>query len=346
MSEVRQAITQYLTDHSQPCEKFAPDKLTSREKPLMTRMQDPLDSAVSGPIGRLPKEIGKLAQADYDATVAAANSNPLMEAMPVAAIPAGDLVPDSVYPVLQAAVTKALPGASKKKDRDQAMLALAAATRPSDAAHIRPALVAKLRDAVKAKYKGAEQIEMLRRFDATFARCDAEQPDPRLLELYVAYGNGGASCVSCHDMAGSSASIPAEWSAWQTKTPVAPTTQPTPDFATQPTGIPAGPRRWYVNSVFNHDAHRSMNCLECHAQAPTSELTSDVLSPNITWQGFKHDMSGITQRSCFECHHTEDASGPGAAANCTECHAFHDRTREHLPASAPPAPAQVASAKP
>jgi predicted CXXCH cytochrome family protein len=83
---------------------------------------------------------------------------------------------------------------------------------------------------------------------------------------------------------------------------------------TGPDGLPQFeptrvPERWFSRSVFSHDSHRMLQCVECHGQARTSERTSDVLLPN--------------QQSCVRCHQ------PGLArSDCVECHRYHDRSRE------------------
>ena len=102
-----------------------------------------------------------------------------------------------------------------------------------------------------------------------------------------------------------------------------------------------------------------MNCVECHAAALNSEKTSDVLSPDLQWEGLRFKPGSTTvmesaTRSCMECHHEANEHGQGAPANCTECHGFHDRTKERpaeaIPADVlngvPPGKGEVAAAKP
>jgi hypothetical protein len=79
----------------------------------------------------------------------------------------------------------------------------------------------------------------------------------------------------------------------------------------EPTGIPKdAPRRWFEHSIFRHDAHRMLGCVECHAQANRSEATGDLLLPAIA--------------TCHRCH-TPKA---GARTDCVECHQYHDRKKE------------------
>jgi hypothetical protein len=79
-----------------------------------------------------------------------------------------------------------------------------------------------------------------------------------------------------------------------------------PDVAA--TGIP---QRWLPHSHFDHGAHRSLACTECHTATRSTE-TKDVLLPSIT--------------TCRECHR----GLAGARSGCVECHLYHDpvRTRD------------------
>jgi hypothetical protein len=83
---------------------------------------------------------------------------------------------------------------------------------------------------------------------------------------------------------------------------------------------PQIPDRWLAHAEFTHDAHRLLNCRECHANADTSELTSDILVPGI-------DL-------CRRCHSDlAEAVGTGlekAASRCVDCHSYHDRAAESL----------------
>jgi hypothetical protein len=70
-----------------------------------------------------------------------------------------------------------------------------------------------------------------------------------------------------------------------------------------PTCMPA---RWLPHSRFDHGAHRSLSCAECHKAAQSTE-TKDVLLPSIA--------------TCRECHH---GRAGGARTGCVECHVYHD----------------------
>ena len=164
---------------------------------------------------------------------------------------------------------------------------------------------------------------------------DAAKPDPDVLEFQVAR-LAQYSCAYCHSMndgdvpgvfrlKGFAAAAPGGGTTGTSTEPsaatptTAPATQPSTPMllATLPTGIPSNsPRRWFVGSVFDHDAHRAMKCLECHGQAPVSADTSQVLMP--------------VRDSCVQCHHSPTSASRGAGADCQTCHLYHDRSRERL----------------
>jgi hypothetical protein len=69
--------------------------------------------------------------------------------------------------------------------------------------------------------------------------------------------------------------------------------------------------RWLPHAEFDHQAHQMVQCASCHANAPESRETSDVLIPGV--------------QSCQQCHR----SGKDAAeARCFECHTYHDWSKE------------------
>jgi hypothetical protein len=312
LGQIRRLILAYVTNPSAPWLKMAPDRPGPREKPLNDRMI----SALNVP-------------ADYsdavDAVTRAVKAAPLSAGADLTAAP----LPAELQARLLAAAAK-LPGnVVPAADRKKLAAALAATTQP--AVHLRPLVISRLRAAAAAGTSGGEKQKILAEFDAVFARYNQDTPDPRLLEMYVVYANDANSCVKCHAMEGDAAGAAEEWMSLSSPAKTAAASV----FRTTPTGIPAGPRRWYVNSEFDHDAHRSMSCVECHSAALTSEKTSDLLLPDIQWQGLRFKPDSTTelipaQRSCVECHHPDNSDGPGAASNCTECHVYHDRSHERM----------------
>jgi hypothetical protein len=78
-----------------------------------------------------------------------------------------------------------------------------------------------------------------------------------------------------------------------------------------PTAIPA---IWLRHAVFDHKAHRAIDCRECHASAWGAKKSSEVLIPD--------------RDKCLNCHRAATSpldlqAGP-ARSNCTECHWYHD----------------------
>ncbi len=67
---------------------------------------------------------------------------------------------------------------------------------------------------------------------------------------------------------------------------------------------------WLKNAWFDHKPHQLVACTECHANAPTSQKTEDVLLPVIA--------------TCQKCHY--DGS-KAAESRCYECHDYHDWTK-------------------
>ncbi len=68
--------------------------------------------------------------------------------------------------------------------------------------------------------------------------------------------------------------------------------------------------RCMPHARFDHEAHRPVTCVSCHANSLTSTESSDVLLPGI--------------ETCKKCH----APGPEhAESRCFECHTCHDWTK-------------------
>jgi hypothetical protein len=67
---------------------------------------------------------------------------------------------------------------------------------------------------------------------------------------------------------------------------------------------------WLKRAMFSHRAHRAESCESCHSQARASEKSSDILVPGM--------------QSCTPCHGASNS----ALDNCTQCHQYHDHTRD------------------
>lgn len=142
------------------------------------------------------------------------------------------------------------------------------------------------------------------------------------LELYAAYGMS-VSCSYCHTLKGNPAGVAKSAGDLLHTLPTGfslamkvPTTAPSAAPTSRPVATAEG-RRWFTASIFDHDAHREMACIDCHAQAKGSSLTSDVLLPDI--------------QSCTSCHHPGGAAKGAASNNCVTCHVYHDRAKETHP---------------
>jgi hypothetical protein len=83
---------------------------------------------------------------------------------------------------------------------------------------------------------------------------------------------------------------------------------------------PALPDRWLPHARFDHNAHRLMKCIDCHANAEKSTDNKDVLLPKI--------------ENCKLCH---SAAADKARADCLECHGYHDHSGDAFPAVDPAA---------
>ncbi len=75
--------------------------------------------------------------------------------------------------------------------------------------------------------------------------------------------------------------------------------------------------RWLSHSTFDHTAHRMMTCESCHANAPKSKQTADILLPKV--------------EVCEQCHRSPGSPKENAASirdaaegRCFECHSYHD----------------------
>jgi predicted CXXCH cytochrome family protein len=64
---------------------------------------------------------------------------------------------------------------------------------------------------------------------------------------------------------------------------------------------------WMPKSVFDHAAHTTSACTECH-KAEASATAADVLMPPI--------------ETCRKCHGGEEATAE-VPSTCTTCHVYH-----------------------
>jgi hypothetical protein len=85
------------------------------------------------------------------------------------------------------------------------------------------------------------------------------------------------------------------------------------------------PDVWFKDAVFNHAAHRAVDCRACHARAyPDSK--DEKGTPNASWKQADVLLPGI--ETCLKCHAPPSTSGKevrgGARFDCTECHRYHN----------------------
>jgi hypothetical protein len=65
--------------------------------------------------------------------------------------------------------------------------------------------------------------------------------------------------------------------------------------------------RWMLRANFTHAKHTSVSCQDCHQQARTSQLTSDVLMP--------------AKQNCVVCHSPQTKK---VSSDCITCHTYHE----------------------
>ncbi len=78
------------------------------------------------------------------------------------------------------------------------------------------------------------------------------------------------------------------------------------------------PEIWFPHSSFAHDAHRAVDCNECHGGVESSEQSFGIYMPSI--------------ETCKECHAPEQKKGGrivagGVRFDCVECHRYHNGVR-------------------
>jgi hypothetical protein len=70
------------------------------------------------------------------------------------------------------------------------------------------------------------------------------------------------------------------------------------------------PSVWFRHAEFDHTAHRAINCLACHREAPGSKSSADVL------------IEG--RETCIACHQPRTAvDSGGVRSQCVKCHVYH-----------------------
>jgi hypothetical protein len=87
-----------------------------------------------------------------------------------------------------------------------------------------------------------------------------------------------------------------------------------PDKPLESIELTGVPDVWLAHAIFDHAAHRALDCEACHVGVKQSTSERDVLLPGI--------------EICRECHAPATRSGTvakgGARFDCTECHRYHN----------------------
>jgi hypothetical protein len=74
------------------------------------------------------------------------------------------------------------------------------------------------------------------------------------------------------------------------------------------------PTRWFPHAEFDHQAHRMLTCVACHAGILNSRVRTDINIPSI--------------QLCRPCHKEAGAPKQAAEGRCFECHSYHDWRKE------------------
>jgi predicted CXXCH cytochrome family protein len=97
-------------------------------------------------------------------------------------------------------------------------------------------------------------------------------------------------------------------------------------FSTLATGGDGRPRHWFEGARFDHDKHRDMSCLDCHAGMDRDEDGKVKNDAGVVVANHVLRMPGLA--TCAACHTPDTALARGAGSGCITCHAFHDRAGE------------------
>jgi hypothetical protein len=76
------------------------------------------------------------------------------------------------------------------------------------------------------------------------------------------------------------------------------------------------PQRFFTAAMFSHSAHSAVECLECHANAKTSVVGTDLLMPGIGVCQRCHDGQSRPQGPALSSGHAE--------SGCSLCHDYHE----------------------
>jgi hypothetical protein len=87
---------------------------------------------------------------------------------------------------------------------------------------------------------------------------------------------------------------------------------------------PRVPQVWFAHALFNHAAHRGVDCRGCHEQGYAEQGQKP---PMLSESQTSDDILIPGKAKCLECHSPPTTSGGqvrgGARHDCTECHRYH-----------------------
>jgi predicted CXXCH cytochrome family protein len=78
---------------------------------------------------------------------------------------------------------------------------------------------------------------------------------------------------------------------------------------------------WFEQAVFNHSAHRLLDCRVCHANAYAQDATGRP-NPCVSMDNKDVILPGIA--TCFQCHGPSTTAQGSARHDCVTCHRYHD----------------------
>jgi nitrate/TMAO reductase-like tetraheme cytochrome c subunit len=94
-----------------------------------------------------------------------------------------------------------------------------------------------------------------------------------------------------------------------------------PTFRIAPTRVP---QIWFAYALFNHTAHRALDCRSCHDRAYPDDSQGNQ-NPNASQLSTEILIPG--RENCLQCHAPPATTGGqvrgGARYDCTECHRYH-----------------------
>jgi hypothetical protein len=205
-------------------------------------------------------------------------------------------------------------------------------------------LLSPISDAVSHRLAAAESFVRFHPADQRPSEANSEADMPAATQRDVLQAlsqsrrwlTGAGGCGFCHELTDRGSESAADAEQGVISTP--------PAWDIVPTQIP---ERWFPHAKFHHDAHRLMNCVECHSAplTPTLQTTQatgldpstvnsdagDRLRVAVFDSTSTGDVLMPSLELCQSCHTPQAQLSAGRKAardNCTECHDYHQRQFE------------------